>query len=57
MALNQAHTDLLQVVATTHSVQYLRLINLLLFLLQNSFSSVFHMEYEELGEVLDVPKR
>ncbi|XP_003966789.1 cGMP-specific 3',5'-cyclic phosphodiesterase isoform X2 [Takifugu rubripes] len=23
----------------------------------NSFSSVFHMEYEELGEVLDVPKR
>lgn len=25
--------------------------------LQNSFSSVFHMEYEELGEVLDVPKR
>uniref|UniRef100_A0A8C4HTA2 Phosphodiesterase n=1 Tax=Dicentrarchus labrax TaxID=13489 RepID=A0A8C4HTA2_DICLA len=23
----------------------------------NSFSSVFHMEYEELGEVLDAPKR
>ncbi|XP_028420208.1 LOW QUALITY PROTEIN: cGMP-specific 3',5'-cyclic phosphodiesterase [Perca flavescens] len=23
----------------------------------NSFSSVFHMEYEELGEVLDTPKR
>ncbi|XP_075890014.1 cGMP-specific 3',5'-cyclic phosphodiesterase isoform X3 [Nelusetta ayraudi] len=23
----------------------------------NSFSSVFHMEYEELGEVLDIPKR
>uniref|UniRef100_A0A3Q3XQ74 Phosphodiesterase n=1 Tax=Mola mola TaxID=94237 RepID=A0A3Q3XQ74_MOLML len=23
----------------------------------NSFSSVFHMEYQELGEILDVPKR
>lgn len=31
--------------------------NSLLLLLQNSFSSVFHMEYEELGEVLDAPKR
>lgn len=31
--------------------------NPLLLSLQNSFSSVFHMEYEELGEVLDIPKR
>lgn len=31
--------------------------NMLLFFLQNSFSSVFHMEYEELGEVLDAPQR
>ena len=28
-----------------------------LFFSQNSFSSVFHMENEELGEVLDAPKR
>lgn len=36
---------------------HLTVVNLLLFFLQNSFSSVFHMEYEELGEALDISKR